>query len=69
MVPRCGPDFLAAAPLGLVALIAIALLKEVPLGTRSGVERQMEQTQAAGAVAEGGGAEPRRREPEPTLAG
>ena len=31
--------FLVAAPLTLVALIAIALLPEVPLGTRSGTER------------------------------
>jgi MFS family permease len=33
-----GEIFLAAAPLGLVALIAIALLREVPLGTKSGIE-------------------------------
>ena len=31
--------FLVAAPLSLIALIAIALLPEVPLGTRSGTER------------------------------
>lgn len=30
--------FLAAAPLGLVALVAVLLLREVPLGTRSGIE-------------------------------
>jgi EmrB/QacA subfamily drug resistance transporter len=33
-----GEIFLLAAPLGLVALVAIALIKEVPLGTVSGVE-------------------------------
>ncbi|HEU4974431.1 MAG TPA: MDR family MFS transporter [Baekduia sp.] len=33
-----GEIFLAAAPLGLVALVAIALLREVPLGTKSGIE-------------------------------
>jgi MFS family permease len=30
--------FLAAAPLGLVAMIAVALMHEAPLGTRSGIE-------------------------------
>jgi EmrB/QacA subfamily drug resistance transporter len=30
--------FLAAAPLGLVALIAVALMPEEPLGTRSGID-------------------------------
>jgi EmrB/QacA subfamily drug resistance transporter len=33
-----GEIFLAAAPAGLVALIAVLAIKEVPLGTRSGVE-------------------------------
>jgi EmrB/QacA subfamily drug resistance transporter len=33
-----GEIFLAAAPLGLVALLAVALLREVPLGTKSGIE-------------------------------
>jgi EmrB/QacA subfamily drug resistance transporter len=33
-----GEIFLLAVPLGVVALIAIALIKEVPLGTTSGVE-------------------------------
>ncbi|WP_448058960.1 MFS transporter [Cellulomonas hominis] len=33
--------FLIAAPLGLVALVAVILLKEVPLGTRSGVEQRL----------------------------
>lgn len=66
--------FMVAAPLGLVALIAIALLKEVPLGTRSGVERQAEVdgALAAGATGEGGGDAPvtgARREQEPALAG
>lgn len=66
--------FLVAAPLGLVALIAIALLKEVPLGERSGMERQAEdeETAAAGATGEAGGdlaADGDRREREPALAG
>jgi EmrB/QacA subfamily drug resistance transporter len=30
--------FLAAAPLGLVALLAVALIHETPLGTRSGID-------------------------------
>jgi hypothetical protein len=30
--------FLIAAPLGLVAMAAVALMREVPLGTRSGLE-------------------------------
>jgi EmrB/QacA subfamily drug resistance transporter len=33
-----GEIFLAAAPAGVVALIAVLLIKEVPLGTRSGIE-------------------------------
>jgi MFS family permease len=40
--------FLAAAPLGLVAMIAVALMHEEPLGTRSGIEMAREaQPQAA----------------------
>jgi MFS family permease len=30
--------FLVAAPLGLVAMAAVALMREVPLGTKSGIE-------------------------------
>ena len=33
-----GEIFLIAAPLGLVALAAIALMREVPLGGRSGID-------------------------------
>ena len=33
-----GEIFLLAAPLGLVALIAVALMREVPLGGRSGID-------------------------------
>src|SRR3954447_16386211 len=33
-----GEIFLVAAPMGIIAFIAILLLKEVPLGTVSGVE-------------------------------
>jgi len=39
--------FTVAAPLGLVALIAIALLDELPLGTTSGVERARQRQDAA----------------------
>jgi len=42
--------FLIAAPLGIVALIAVALLREVPLGAKSGIElarEQREQREAA----------------------
>lgn len=47
--------FLIAAPLGLVALVAVLFLKEVPLGRRSGVEQLLEQQQAGqAAVAEAG---------------
>lgn len=30
--------FLAAVPLGVVALVAVPLLRELPLGTRTGIE-------------------------------
>jgi hypothetical protein len=40
--------FLAAAPLGFVALIAVSLMREEPLGTRSGIDIAREaQPQAA----------------------
>jgi EmrB/QacA subfamily drug resistance transporter len=35
--------FLVAAPFALVSLIAVLFLKEVPLGTRSGIEQLLEQ--------------------------
>lgn len=35
--------FLVAAPLGLVALIAISMLDEVPLGTSSGADLDRER--------------------------
>ena len=41
-----GEIFLAAAPLGLVALIAIALMHEVPLGSKSGIELAREERPA-----------------------
>jgi MFS family permease len=40
--------FLVAAPLGLVALVAVLLLREVPLGTRSGIEIARQESAAAG---------------------
>ena len=39
-----GEIFLLAAPLGLVALAAIALMREVPLGGRSGIDIARERT-------------------------
>jgi EmrB/QacA subfamily drug resistance transporter len=51
-----GEIFLVAAPLGLIALLAIAFIKEVPLGTTSGVEA---------ALAENAAAEAGTRSPEP----
>jgi EmrB/QacA subfamily drug resistance transporter len=38
--------FLVAVPIALVALVAVLLLKEVPLGHRSGVELRLEVAQA-----------------------
>jgi len=35
--------FLIAAPLALIALIAVVLLKEIPLGTKSGVQQRLEE--------------------------
>jgi hypothetical protein len=35
--------FLVAAPLGIVAIVSVLLLKEVPLGTRSGVTQRLEE--------------------------
>jgi MFS family permease len=51
-----GEIFLVAAPLGLIVLAAIAFIKEVPLGTTSGVEA---------ALAESAAAEAGTRVPEP----
>jgi hypothetical protein len=44
-----GEIFLLAATLGLVALVAIAMIKEVPLGTMSGVEAALAENAAADA--------------------
>ncbi|VTR75333.1 MFS transporter [Cellulomonas hominis] len=47
--------FLIAVPLGVIALIAVLFLKEVPLGRRSGVEQLLDQEQTSeAAVAEAG---------------
>ncbi|HYQ74922.1 MAG TPA: MFS transporter, partial [Cellulomonas sp.] len=47
--------FLYAVPLGVIALIAVLFLKEVPLGRRSGVEQLLDQEQTGeAAVAEAG---------------
>lgn len=48
--------FLIAAPIALIALVAIAFLKEVPLGTRSGIEAASEQPGAAPEPARAGSA-------------
>lgn len=61
-----GEIFLAAAPMGLIAFIAVALLKEVPLGTMSGVEAaSLENRDGDG----DGAAQPAGSEPEPVAAG
>jgi hypothetical protein len=41
--------FLVAVPLGLVALVAVAFLREVPLGTRTGLELRRALDEAAAA--------------------
>lgn len=41
-----GEIFLVAAPLGLIAMAALALMREVPLGTRSGIEIARERSDA-----------------------
>lgn len=46
--------FLIAAPLGIVALLAVIFLKEVPLGHRSGVEQALAVEQELTATAEAG---------------
>jgi EmrB/QacA subfamily drug resistance transporter len=42
--------FLIAVPLGVIALIAVLFLKEVPLGRRSGVEQLLDQEQTSESV-------------------
>jgi MFS family permease len=42
--------FLAAAPLGLVALVTLLFLREVPLGSRSGIELAQERAPASRAA-------------------
>ncbi|WP_454041602.1 MDR family MFS transporter [Cellulosimicrobium sp. Marseille-Q8652] len=44
--------FLVAVPLALVALIAVAFLKEVPLGTKTGLQERLEREAAASAGAD-----------------
>jgi hypothetical protein len=39
--------FLVAAPLGLVALVALAFMRETPLGAKSGIEIARERATAA----------------------
>ncbi|MFC8921172.1 MDR family MFS transporter [Cellulosimicrobium sp. NPDC057127] len=39
--------FLVAVPLALVALVAVVLLKEVPLGTKTGLQERLEREAAA----------------------
>ncbi len=53
--------FLIAVPMAVIALVCVALLKEIPLGLRSGIEQALEQTpdltpEQAQAVAAGGDA-------------
>lgn len=42
--------FLVAAPMAIVAFIAVSLMKEVPLGTKSGIDIAQEQTAPAPAA-------------------
>ena len=42
--------FLIAAPISVVALVAILFLKEIPLGQKSGVQQQLEELRARDAV-------------------
>jgi hypothetical protein len=41
-----GEVFLVGAPLGLVALVALLLIREVPLGRKSGIELAQEGARA-----------------------
>jgi EmrB/QacA subfamily drug resistance transporter len=47
-----GEIFLVAAPLGLVAMLALSLMREVPLGTKSGIDIALEG-EASGGLAGG----------------
>lgn len=47
--------FLVAVPLGVIALIAVLFLQEVPLGRRSGVEQLLDQEQTGEAAVAGAG--------------
>jgi MFS family permease len=47
-----GEIFLVAAPLGLIAFAAIALIREVPLGTLSGVEAARRDAERGGGAGE-----------------
>jgi EmrB/QacA subfamily drug resistance transporter len=42
--------FLIAAPLAVIALIAVILLREVPLGTKTGVQQRLEELEQQGAL-------------------
>jgi EmrB/QacA subfamily drug resistance transporter len=42
-----GEIFLVAAPLGLIALLAVAFMRETPLGSKSGIELSKEQPATA----------------------
>ncbi|MBD5785300.1 MFS transporter [Cellulosimicrobium terreum] len=44
--------FLVAVPLAVVALIAVAFLKEVPLGNKTGLQQRLEQEAAADGIAD-----------------
>lgn len=45
--------FLIAAPISVVALVAILFLKEIPLGQKSGVQQQLEELRARDGAANG----------------
>ncbi len=45
--------FMVAAPIAVIALIAILCIKEIPLGTKSGIQQTLEAERLAGQGAEG----------------
>jgi EmrB/QacA subfamily drug resistance transporter len=62
-----GDIYTIAAPFGLIALVAVVLLREVPLGTKSGIEMALEEElETAGSLA---GAPPVLTEGGTTLRG
>ena len=59
-----GEIFLVAAPLSLIAFIAVALLKEQPLGTKSGIQLAQERASEGADPRDEDGLAPRQAHPE-----